>query len=61
MNVGDRVRVPGNRIETISKITTCQIFTTENTHSWYHPRKVYPLYYCKFMDKYLPIGERVIE
>jgi len=57
MKNGDKIRVPSGRIETVLSADSVQVKTYENLTSWYHPTKVFPVYWSETFKRFVGIPE----
>lgn len=59
METGDKVKTIYGKIETVMSVEEFRITTYESlqSNSWYHPTKVFPVYWSETLEKYVTIPE----
>ncbi len=59
MEIGDKVKTIYGNLETVMKVEPSRIFTFESycNNSWYHPTKVFPVYWSETLEKYVSVPE----
>jgi len=56
MKRGDKVRTVYGTIETVMRVEPLRVFTYES-FGWYHPTKVFPVFWSKALNHYVTIPE----
>ena len=57
MKRGDKIRTPNGKIETVMETNDCQVFTYESEGRWYHPTKVFQVWFSTTLKKYVTIPQ----
>jgi len=59
MEVGDNVKTIFGKIETVMSVEDSRITTYESSesNSWYHPTKVFPVYWSETLEKYVTVPD----
>jgi hypothetical protein len=59
MEIGDKVKTIFGNVETVMNVEEARIITFESfsKNSWYHPTKVFPVYWSETLEKYVSVPE----
>jgi preprotein translocase subunit YajC len=59
MENGDKVKTICGNIETVMKVEACRVITFESAckNSWYHPTKVFLVYWSENIGRYVSVPE----
>ncbi|RZB37440.1 MAG: hypothetical protein SRB2_01214 [Desulfobacteraceae bacterium Eth-SRB2] len=59
MQIGDKIKTIYGNVETVMNIEKSRITTFESfsQNSWYHPTKVFPVYWSETLEKYVSVPE----
>jgi len=59
MQIGDKVKTIFGNVETVMNVEEARITTFESfcNNSWYHPTKVFPVYWSETLEKYVSVPE----
>jgi hypothetical protein len=59
MQIGDKVKTIFRNVETVMKVEDARITTFESfcQNSWYHPTKVFPVYWSENIGRYVSVPE----
>lgn len=59
METGDKVKTIFGNIETVMMVEVSRATTFESacTNSWYHPTKVFPVYWSENIGRYVSVPE----
>ena len=57
METGDKVKTIFGNIETVMKVESFRVITFESAckNSWYHPTKVFPVYWSENIGRYVSV------
>jgi hypothetical protein len=63
METGEKVKTIFGNIETVMKVEGSRVITFESArkNSWYHPTKVFPVYWSEKIGKYVSVPEDSIQ
>jgi len=59
MQIGDKIKTIFGNIETVMNVEEARITTFESfcKNSWYHPTKVFSVYWNETLEKYVSVPE----
>jgi hypothetical protein len=59
MEIGDKVKTICGNVETVMSVEEARIITFESfcKNSWYHPTKVFSVYWSEMLEKFVSVPE----
>ena len=59
MQIGDKIKTIFGNVETVMNVEEARITTFESfcNNSWYHPTKVFPVYWGEMLEKFVSVPE----
>ena len=59
METGDKIKTIFGNLETVMNVEEARITTFESfcNNSWYHPTKVFPVYWSETLEKYVSVPD----
>ena len=59
MEIGDKIKTIFGNVEMVMSVEDVRITTFESfsKNSWYHPTKVFPVYWNENLEKYVSVPE----
>ena len=59
MQIGDKIKTIYGNVETVMNVEDARITTFESfsQNSWYHPTKVFRVYWSERLEKYVSVPE----
>jgi hypothetical protein len=59
MQIGDKIKTIFGNVETVMTVEQSRIITFESLckNSWYHPTKVFPVYWSETLERHVSVPE----